>query len=583
MKKRLVVINILLAVVVGIHTVFPAPASGNELEDIRDNFTIQNKILDYVRNAYVDTVSITTLLNGSIQGMMDELDPHSSYMPFKAASEFKEKIRGGFEGIGITFAMIDEKITIIQVIEDGPSEKAGLKARDKIVKINDKDVIGVEQEKVKELLRGPANSSVQVHVERPGADDLQTFTIVRDRVNLNSVSHAYMLNRETGYVKISKFTTKTHYDVNNALRKLGDQGMKQLVLDLRSNSGGSLEAAVRVVDFFIKNKGALIVETRGTRPLDTNKLYTSGDARYAEIPLIVLINHGSASASEIVAGALQDHDRALIAGRTSFGKGLVMNSFTIRSGKKNLGSLVLSVAHYYTPSGRLIQRPYDEGKEQYIREGFDDYDPNAVDATKTEAPVFHTDLGREVYGGGGITPDRNLEPLRQLNTIERALRSTNVFFEFADDYLLRHEDIPESFEEFLTDYVIPREDMLRFKQFAEDRDIDIDNDTAFREELEKLVGKYDLSQESVDIIIGALENYNIDLNENLFDKSTDFIEREIKQEIARIVWSPEARFRVWYSSDTELISALAYFGEAEELLKRRIAMGNEQTEYSPAD
>jgi len=539
-----------------------------------EKLEIEKMIRLFIRDAYVDTsLKMTTVIDGAIQGMIDKLDPHSSYMPKETAEDFREKIRGNFEGIGITFAMIEGKITVIQVIDGGPSQKAGLRSRDKIVKIDGDDVVGISQDIVKNRLRGPAGSKVTVHVERPGEPELLEFTITRDRVNISSVSQAFMLDEETGYIKLNKFTLHTHHEVNAALKKLREKGMKKLVLDLRGNSGGSLDAAVNVVDNFIKKKGELIVETRGKRNSDNRVFVTRGDAEYADIPMIVMINHASASASEIVAGALQDHDRALIVGQTSFGKGLVMNTFRLIGGRKrNLGTLVLSVAHYYTPSGRLIQRPYDNGKEEYIKEGFDDFDPNAVDSTRAGKPVYYTDLGRKVYGGGGITPDRMLDPLRRLNKLEQALRNSNLFFEFADGYLVRHDDVPGDFDEYLAYYEIPEDEIERFRTFITEKGIKIDNAESFRNELEKILRKYDLSDETLDVLMKSLEESGIDLNVTLFDKSVDFIKREIKGEIARMVWGDEERFKVWQTDDTELSKAVSYFDEAQELLERRIAM-----------
>jgi len=571
MKRGYVVVLMVLLV---LSTAVPARrAEANDLEKFTNTIKIEEQIIRYVRDAYVDTLDAQTLLDGAVKGMMDELDPHSSYMPYDAAQDFNEKIRGNFEGIGITFSMINDMITVIQVIDGGPSQAAGLKPRDKIVKIDGEDAIGLDQETVKNKLRGPKNSTVTVHVKRPGVESLIPVTIIRDRVNLNSVPHAYMLDDHTGYLAISKFTIKTGYDVSVALDKLRNRGMEKLILDLRSNSGGSLDAAVRVVDQFIGEKRELIVETKGRRAgRDNQKLFTSGNGEFTDIPIVVWINHGSASASEIVAGALQDHDRALIVGQTSFGKGLVMNSFPIKNRGANLGNLILSVAHYYTPSGRLIQRPYDGGRAQYIREGFDDVDPNASDSSKAGKPVFFTDLGREVYGGGGITPDVRIIPSRRLNSLESALIRTNIFFEFVDDYLVRRNDIPEDFTTFLETYRIPDDEIAAFKAFAEKKGITIDNRGRFRDELAKLVRKYDLPEESVDAIEKTLEQEHIDLDLSLFERSREFIEREIRKEIARIVWGGKERFRVWYQHDPDLVSVLACFDQAEELLERRIAM-----------
>ncbi|HUT63801.1 MAG TPA: S41 family peptidase [Anaerolineae bacterium] len=548
----------------------------NELQDLLDNFAIQQLILSHIRNDYIDSVNYITVHDGAIQGIIDKLDPHTSYMPPDTADEFNEKIRGNFEGIGITFALLDGKITIIDVIQGGPSEKAGLRSRDKIEKIDGENAIGIHTDSVKVKLRGPSGSGVTVHVARPGVDGLLQFTIIRDKVNLDSVSYAYMLNQETGYIAINKFTTRTDIDVHIALATLRSKGMKKLVLDLRNNSGGTLETAIEVVDCFIKD--GIIVKTIGRREVDNRILKATGTANHTDIPMIVLINHGSASASEIVAGALQDHDRALIVGQTSFGKGLVMTPYTLKNeAGKNLGSLILTVARYYTPSGRLIQRPYDNGKENYIREGFDEIDLNAADTLQAGKTVFFTVLGRKVYGEGGITPDRKLNPLPRLNRLESILRSSNLFFEFSDEYLLRHNDIPKDFNEFLYNYNIPEDEIIRFKQFITEKGIEIDYDTIFMDELDKLVQKFDLPPESVNIIYNSLTENNIDLNETLFEQSIYFIKQGIKREIARMLRGPEEYFRILCTDDTELKQALSYFGEAEELLKKRIAMGKEQT------
>jgi carboxyl-terminal processing protease len=562
------------AVIINAFLVVPAVHAADSDLSYQDKLLIQDQIMKLVRAAYVDTsMNPNILMDGAIKGIMDNLDPHSSFMPVAVADDFNEKIQGNFEGIGITFAMIDGKITVIQVIEGGPSEAAGLRSRDKIVKIGDKDVVGIEQDAVKDLLRGEAKTDVEVVVERPGTSDNLTFTIIRDRVNLNSVSNAFMFNDETGYVKVTKFTLQTHFDVSDALRKLNEQGMKRLVLDLRSNSGGSLDAAVRLVDMFFGEKGLIIVETKGKRRADNISLVTSGEGAYADIPLIVMINHASASASEIVAGALQDHDRALIVGQTSFGKGLVMNPFRLHEGRKQLGSLVLSTAHYYTPSGRLIQRPYDKGREEYIREGFDDVDPNAADSSKAGLPVYYTDLGRQVFGGGGITPDKTLAPLKRLNSLERDLRNTNLFFEFADGYLLRHNDIPADFEKYLNDYIVPENEIDAFSAFMVDKGIIVDRSDDFDNELSRLLRKYDLDEDVSGSILSALHTSGFDLSESLLRNSRYFIGRELKGEIARMLWGDNERFRIWQTDDTELYGALSYFEDADDLLRRRLALG----------
>lgn len=561
--------------------ILSVPGLGRAADDLDFNskMLIQQYILSYVRNDYVDSIGIGELMDGAIQGMVEKLDPHSSYMPPQAADDFAERIQGGFAGIGITFTMISNKITVIDVVEDGPSEKAGLKSRDKIIRIGREDAKGLSQDAIRERLRGDAGTKVTVEIERPGREKPFQTVITRDWVEMNSVSHFYMLDRKTGYIALTRFSIKTKNDVEKALSVLKSKGMERLVLDLRNNSGGVLDAAVSVVNLFLPE--GTIVYTQGRKKSSNYTWKASGKAPYSDLPLIIMINHGTASASEIVAGALQDHDRALIVGQTSFGKGLVMNPIRLRApdrpDQKNisLGTLMLSVSRYYTPSGRLIQRPYTGNREDYIKEGFDDIDPNAADSSKAGLPVYHTDLGRSVYGGGGITPDIALTPLKRLNALERAVRGTNLCFEFADAFLLRHQDIPPQFEQYYARYRIPENEMRQFETFIRERGIRADSLSSFNEELQKLVKKYDIPVESLGKIDGILKNDGVHPDANLFARSGPFLEREIKQEIARMIWGPEERYRMWHRDDTELESAVACFDQARELLAQRLAMKKE--------
>jgi carboxyl-terminal processing protease len=561
---------------------FVSPAAGFSADTItiNDKWLIQQYIVTYVRNEYVDSLNINDLLDGAIEGMIGKLDPHSSYMPPQAADDFAERIRGEFAGIGITFTMVNGKITVIDVVEDGPSEAAGLKSRDKIIRINGEDAKSLSQDAIKERLRGDAGTKVTVLIERPGRPAPIQVVITRDMIELNSISHAYMLSKTTGYISLTRFSMKTRTDMERALVKLKERGMQQLVLDLRNNSGGVLDAAVGVVTLFLKE--GKIVYTQGRKKSADHIWNASGDAPYPDLPLIVMVNHGAASASEIVAGALQDHDRALIVGQTSFGKGLVMNPIRLigpdahdPTRKVQLGTLMLSVSRYYTPSGRLIQRPYTGSRDEYIKAGFDDIDPNAADSSRAGKPVYKTDLGRNVYGGGGITPDITLTPLRKLNALERAIRNSNLTFEFADGYLLRHADIPGDFPAFLADYRIPRAEIVRFGAFIAAKGVKVDSLSTFEEDLKKILAKYDIPAASMSRIEEVLSEDRVHPDENLFERSMPFIEREIKQELARMIWGPEERYRVWHEDDTELSAAVACFPQAIELLTSRLALKKE--------
>jgi carboxyl-terminal processing protease len=539
--------------------------------NVYDKTLIMQSIAERVREAYLDTLSVDTLYDGAIQGMIDKLDPHSSYMPPKEADDFSEKIVGNFQGIGITFFMLNKKITVIELIKDGPSQKAGLKSRDRIIKIDGENAVGITDDEVKSKLRGPAGSTVEVLIERPGVEKPIAVKIKRDNVELDSVSHSYMLDGETGYIALSRFSLFSNIDVSKALVKLKSEGMKKLILDLRNNSGGSLDAAIKLVDIFIKD--GVIVSTKGRREMDNREWDATGKGNYLDMPMVVLINHGSASASEIVAGALQDHDRAIIAGQTSFGKGLVMNPFVLRKGgNENLGTLVLTVARYYTPSGRLIQRPYTGSREEYIKEGFDDIDPNALDADKTGEEIFKTDLKRNVYGGGGITPDRLLKPGRRLNELERSVKLTNLVFEFGDSYLQRIKDIPSDFSEFLKNYRISDAEMKTFRDFLNEKKIDVNKKSSLKDEIGKDLKNSGVSPEKIDNSFKAIEASGIKLEEPLFEISRDYFEREIKQEIARMIWGSEESYKVWHTDDSELDQAVALLPESEELLNKRLAL-----------
>ncbi len=554
-----------------------SPAGAADTLTMTDKLQIQQYIMAYVRNEYVDSLSASDLLDGAIEGMIDKLDPHSSYLPPQAADDFSERIRGEFAGIGITFTMINNKITVMDVVEGGPSEAAGLRSHDKIVKIDGQDAKGISQDAIKERLRGIPGSKVTVLIERPGRQTPFDTVITRNIVELNSVSHSYMLDSTTGYVSLTRFSMKTRADVEHALAKLKEKGMKRLILDIRNNSGGVLDAAVGVVSLFIKD--GKIVYTLGRKKTNDHVWNASGDAPYPDLPLIVMVNHASASASEIVAGALQDHDRALIVGQTSFGKGLVMNPIRLaspdpRSPGKNttLGTLMLSVSRYYTPSGRLIQRPYDGNRDDYIKEAFDDIDPNAADSSKAGKPLFKTDLGRSVYGGGGITPDVTLAPLRHLNPLERTIRvsSLNLCFQFVEDYPVRQKNVPEDFTAFLTNYRVPAAEIGKFRTFIIGMSVKIDSLSTFGEEFDKFAAKYDLPAEAVKKMKRVLSEEKANPDENLFERSVPFIEREIRQEIARMKWGPEERYRVWHEDDTELIAAMELFPRSEELLAARL-------------
>jgi|LakMenE01Jun11ns_1017448.scaffolds.fasta_scaffold9958801_10 carboxyl-terminal processing protease len=364
-----------------------------------------NSLINYITNHYVDTINADQLEEKSVASILKNLDPHSDYIP---ASEFEitnEPLEGEFDGIGIEFNILNDTITVINPIVGGPSEKIGLKAGDKIVKVNNKLVAntGISNKEVFKLLRGKSGTEVKLSIIRKGQLKLIDFNIVRGKIPLYSLDVAYLLTKDIGYIKISRFAETTYDEYLSAFNKLTKQGMKKLILDLRDNGGGYLNIAVDLADEFLMN-GLQIVYTEGLHQRKkTYNATTKGG--FENNPLVVLIDEGSASASEIVSGALQDNDRATIIGRRSFGKGLVQDQLNLTDGS----AIRLTIARYYTPTGRCIQKPYDKGNDAYYEEELERYNHGELynkDSIKVDkSKKYTTPKGKVVYGGGGIVPD----------------------------------------------------------------------------------------------------------------------------------------------------------------------------------
>lgn len=365
--------------------------------------TSLEEAINLVQNKYVDNVHIDSLEAPAINSLLDQLDPHSIYIPPTDVESMNEDLQGNFQGIGVEFQLIKDTVNVMSVIPDGPSFKAGVEIGDKIIKVNDSfNLTGknIKVEDVRKQLRGPANSIVAITVLRNNG--LKKINITRGNIPLFSLDAAYMVNSNTGYIKLNKFSETTYREFMGAMEKLKQQNMQQLILDLRDNGGGIMQEAVEIADEFL-DADKLIVYTQGVHSPRAD--YRSGkEGVFEKGKLVVLVDETSASASEILAGALQDWDRATIIGRRTFGKGLVQQQFTL----SNKSELRLTVARYYTPLGRNIQKPYDKGKEQYEEElvnRFHDGELVTGDTAKPKGQAFKTPNGHLVYGGGGITPD----------------------------------------------------------------------------------------------------------------------------------------------------------------------------------
>jgi len=366
-----------------------------------------NQLIDYINRDYVDEVDTDSLLDKTIEDILGQLDPHSIYIHRSEFSVVEESMQGNFQGIGVEFELQRDTIVVVSPISGGPSEQLGIEAGDRIVIVDGDTVagVGLQNRDVIAKLRGEKGSTVDVQIYRTGSSKLLDFTIERDDIPLVSIDVAYMIDDETGYIKLSRFAETSYAEFAQARKDLLERGMKKLVFDLRGNPGGYLHIADRIADEFLAD-GELIVFTEG-RSRERKYYYATSKGELEDMPVVVLIDEGSASASEIIAGALQDNDRAEIIGRRSFGKGLVQEQWELSDGS----ALRLSVARYYTPTGRCIQRPYTDYCEAYYLESFhDDYDEVVeVDTSEMkeeiEELVFTTPGGDTVYGGGGIMPD----------------------------------------------------------------------------------------------------------------------------------------------------------------------------------
>ena len=372
----------------------------------KNNTNKLDELLDYVLREYVDTLNRDSLTDVTIETLLGNLDPHSAYIPASDLQATNEPLNGNFEGIGVEFNLLRDTIYVVTAIPGGPSEKAGLKSGDKIIFVDGKKVAGIKitNEMVFKYLKGKGGTIVKIGVLRYGTSNIEYFKITRGKIPIYSVDAAYMMDSITGFIKISRFASTTYQEFDNALSKLEKQGLKQLILDLRGNPGGFLDAAIDISDEFLP-KGKMIVYTQGKNKPRQNSI-SSEKGRFEKQKLAILIDENSASASEIVAGAVQDNDRGVIIGRRSFGKGLVQEQTEFKDGS----AIRLTIARYFTPSGRCIQKPYENGRiEDYYQDEMERYDTGELvnaDSVKLNKKLkYTTPAGKVVYGGGGIMPD----------------------------------------------------------------------------------------------------------------------------------------------------------------------------------
>jgi len=540
MKKRFSLTAVAAAVVVSIF-------AGMGIEQLisADNIYMQIKkfsdVLSITEKAYIEDVDTEKLTDAAIVGMLNTLDPHSVYIPPKQNESVIEQFRGKFEGVGISFRILNDTITVIEPIGGGPSARMGVISNDRIVKINDTSSIKWTNEQVMKSLRGSKGTKVKISIVRPSVKELLDFVIIRDEISITSVDAAFMLDREVGYILVNQFKETTHTEMRKALQKLREQGMKKLVLDLRFNGGGILGEAVDMVDLFLEGgtpeNPHRIVYTKARRPEFEETHIAETGQQYEKLPLIVLINSASASASEIVAGAIQDWDRGLIVGETSFGKGLVQRPWQLQDGS----AFRLTIARYYTPSGRLIQRSYEgKDKKEYQMEAFerDEQEGENLEHKNdakpdTSIPVFKTNSGRTVLGGGGITPDYVVKSEKATGLVSTLFRK-NLFYDFIKIFMeskgfgLR-EKYNNRYEDFKSGYVITEDFLNEFRKFAEEKEIKID--------------------------------------EKEYLKDINYVKARLKAEIAQMIFGFEGSIGILVNVDNQIQKALTLFPEAEKIAK----------------
>jgi carboxyl-terminal processing protease len=474
------------------------------------------RILALVEDNFIGKATSEELVEDAIQGMLHTLDPHSNYLNREAFNEMRDEQRGMFYGLGIQINKrgADQPLMIIAPIDGTPAAKAGLQPGDVISKIEGQDTIGLTVQEAVRKLKGEKGTKVTITILRAGENASFDVTLLRDEIPTHSVAHAFMVQPTVGLIRISSFTSTTTSEVDDALQKLKGLGMERLILDLRSNPGGLLDQAVGVASRFIP-EGKLVVYTRGHIAGSDQDYTAKGDAR-TNATLVVLVDRNSASASEIVSGCIQDHDRGLVVGETTFGKGLVQRVIPLRNG----GALALTTAKYYTPSGRLIQRDYSNLDDYFLDAELEDDDArSAVDPEATGHEMRRTDSGRTVYGGGGITPDYVVRAEREPALLSR-LRRENLLFDYAVRFVAAHPDLKQGFS--VNDDVI--KDLRAF-----------------------------------------LASRNFKYETEAFDSSRKGIELRLRSQIGRVKWGAEAESKILVEGDTQVQKALTLFDEAAKL------------------
>ena len=508
------------------------PVSVQAQNEVQENQVKFARLLRLVDGYYVDSSDVSDLTEKAIVHLLEELDPHSTYISKEEVDKMNEPLKGNFEGIGISFNIYKDTLMVTTVIAEGPSEKVGLRGGDRIIEVDGKNIagIGLKNSDVFDLLRGEKGTKVDLTIARKGETNPLEFTIERDKIPIYSLDASYMLDESTGYIKLNKFSATTTDEFLEAMSDLKKEGIQNLILDLRNNGGGYLKSAIELADQFLTDD-QMIVYTDGTN--DPKRDYkATAKGSFEDGKVVVLVNEGSASASEIVSGAIQDWDRGVIIGRRSFGKGLVQKPFFL-----NDGSMIrLTTAHYYTPSGRCIQKPYEEGISEYRK----DYANRISNGEMFNADSIHFDdelkhktlvNGRNVYGGGGVMPDIFI-PMDTSSHYAyiNNLRRKRVTYNFVLDYVdLNREDIAKQYPDF-----------------------------------DKFNDKFEITDENIEqVVAGGIEE-GIEKDEESLSYLKDELKRELKALIARDVYSRNDMYKVLNEDDDAILKALEVFDNQDK-------------------
>ncbi len=464
----LMAVSVVVGILIG--TFYANHFSGNRLSIINSGSNKLNNLLRLVDDQYVDTVNVNDLVEKAMPQILAELDPHSVYISAKDMQIANDDLKGSFSGVGIEFTIRHDTLHVQNVIKNGPSERAGLIAGDKIVMVDDKPFTGktLTNEEAMHRLKGPKDTKVKLGIMRGREKTIRNFVVTRGDIPTKSVTATYMLDEKTGYIRLKNFGENTYPELLIALAKLSQQGFENLTIDLRGNTGGYLESAVQIANEFLP-KGQLIVYTQG-RKQARQEYRSDGRGSYQQIPLVVLIDEGSASASEILAGAIQDNDRGTIIGRRSFGKGLVQKPMAF-----NDGSMIrLTIARYYSPSGRCIQKPYVSGDNKDYEEDlmvrYQHGEFFSQDSIKHTGPAYKTRIGRQVFGGGGITPDIFVaEDTTDVTSYYKQASLSGLIIQFAYDYTDNNRDKLKEYQSLkdLEKYLVKQNMVEKFASYGE--------------------------------------------------------------------------------------------------------------------